>query len=688
MSAKFFPMNLAKFKRVSSDKNTTTLRHDDGHEIKVAHSALSPKLRGHLASLPEHKESNAPKASAKTKMMADGGDVKQSNDPAASYVRGSDYGTEGTYSKEESEASNNPTPEAKGAYSPGNKDAVDFVKGATNQYAQGGKVSGPMNPKLAESKKVPMYAEGTPDAPVQDPNDVTAQAEAAGQGAVPNPLQSTDQTPGIDPSLARKRQLYNTIAPIPWQIDANGNTERLDPASWNRAEQLYGQETKAKSDQDMAATSQAMDENKARAAAGLPSISVPQGSSPMQAPPQDASPTAQTQSQAPDGQAPQGQTSAQSADPFGTQKTLETFQQGLGEAKQGIQGEAQALGAQGKAEAQALQQNIADRQQTQQNYQDHFNQLDQERQGFQQDLMNNHIDSKHYLNSRGTPGKISTAIGLILGGIGGGLTHQENPALKFLNQNIDRDINAQMADLGKKENLLSANMRQFGNLRDATDMTRIMQNDIVSMQLKRAAAEAQDPLAKSRAMQASGKLDMDTAGMQGQMAMRRTLLSGVNGPAGNADMAAKMINFALPPDQRKDANKELQDAQNAIALRDEVLNAYDKIAKINTLGNRALNPYQSKLQIDAIEGPVLDKMTKDTSGRVTPETVGLIRSVFKKIGADPQTVAIGRKSAQDLMTQNMHYPIMQSYGMNPMNWGKYGANGQSKIQFTPGLKGQ
>lgn len=52
-------IDLSKFKKVSSDKHTTTMRHDDGHELKVVHSVLSPKLKKGLEKLP----------------MADGGEV-------------------------------------------------------------------------------------------------------------------------------------------------------------------------------------------------------------------------------------------------------------------------------------------------------------------------------------------------------------------------------------------------------------------------------------------------------------------------------------------------------------------------------------------------------------------------------------------------------------------------------------
>ncbi len=60
-------LDLSRFSKVSSDQHTTTLRHSKGHEIKVVHSALTPKMRDDLARLPAH--------------MAEGGDVE---DPAPS----------------------------------------------------------------------------------------------------------------------------------------------------------------------------------------------------------------------------------------------------------------------------------------------------------------------------------------------------------------------------------------------------------------------------------------------------------------------------------------------------------------------------------------------------------------------------------------------------------------------------
>ncbi len=57
---KEFKLDLSKFKKTKSDKNSSTLQHKDGHSLTIAHNALNSKMREQLESLP----------------MADGGEVR------------------------------------------------------------------------------------------------------------------------------------------------------------------------------------------------------------------------------------------------------------------------------------------------------------------------------------------------------------------------------------------------------------------------------------------------------------------------------------------------------------------------------------------------------------------------------------------------------------------------------------
>ena len=240
----------------------------------------------------------------------------------------------------------------------------------------------------------------------------------------------------------------------------------------------------------------------------------PQASAAPQATPQPdpgAAPD-QTQTQAQPSAAPDQQPVQQPAqepppaDPYGATVSNEALQSGIAEQKAGLQQQMVGEQQQGRDSANALESSIKAQTIQRNNFTAINANLTKERQGFLQDIQNQHIDPQHYLNSMGTGQKISTGIGLIMGGLGGAMTHSgQNPALNYITSQINNDIEAQRLNLGKSQSLLEANLHQYGNMRDAAEMTRMQQNDIVSNQMKLAAARAQDPMAQARMLQAAGQ---------------------------------------------------------------------------------------------------------------------------------------------------------------------------------------
>lgn len=78
--------DLSRFKKVSSDDKATTMRHSNGHEVKIVHSALSPKMREQIEALPMHTPEPAKMArGGVVKKMAGGGDPAdpQAMDPTS-----------------------------------------------------------------------------------------------------------------------------------------------------------------------------------------------------------------------------------------------------------------------------------------------------------------------------------------------------------------------------------------------------------------------------------------------------------------------------------------------------------------------------------------------------------------------------------------------------------------------------
>lgn len=161
---------------------------------------------------------------------------------------------------------------------------------------------------------------------------------------------------------------------------------------------------------------------------------------------------------------------------------------------------------------------LAVKQRVQADYDTQLKAIETERQHHIADIQAGYIDPQKYWNNHS---KIATAIGIILAGFNP--TNRPNAAIEFLKYQMDQNIEAQRQNLSAKQNLLSANLRQVGNLRDAVEMTRIMQNDIVSQELQAAAAKAQNPVSAAAAMQAASQLNMTASGLAQQMAQRRTI---------------------------------------------------------------------------------------------------------------------------------------------------------------------
>lgn len=378
------------------------------------------------------------------------------------------------------------------------------------------------------------------------------------------------------------------------------------------------------------------------------------------------------------------------ADPMGTEAYSQNYMQGLGTAVEGITNEAAAAQQIGQETAKALQESAKQQQEIQKRFQSNQQEIMKETEGAIEDLRKQHITTNHLFASMndgkgmGTGQKITTAIGLILGGIAGGMLHQENPADKFLNQMIDRDIEAQKAEMGKKENLVGAYFKKFGNMRDATDMARLIQLGWVDTQLKIAAANAQGPQAASRAQQSIGQLQMQAAPIMSNLAMRRTMQQST--ASSNADPATKirmlkMAGYMSEGDSHL-AYKELQEAQNAYKSRDNVMGAFDALVKLNTVGNRVGSPLQTARQVAAKRDALTAELAKATAGRFTAQDSEMLAKNWPQPGDTEETASIKRAALDALISDKLHYPILDAHGIQPQSAARFSpAGGQKRIQL-------
>lgn len=173
---------------------------------------------------------------------------------------------------------------------------------------------------------------------------------------------------------------------------------------------------------------------------------------------------------------------------------------------QGVQGVADAKGKESKAVANAYDQALIKQKQ----YDDQYNleiQANQKRsETLYKDIYEGAIKPTGIFGDMSTGNKILASISLALSGVGSGLTGKENLALKTLNEFVERDIDAQKANLNKKVGLLSSNMQRYRDLQTAEAATRMQMNTALQAQVAKAAAQSGSQIAQSNAQMMIGQL--------------------------------------------------------------------------------------------------------------------------------------------------------------------------------------
>jgi len=203
------------------------------------------------------------------------------------------------------------------------------------------------------------------------------------------------------------------------------------------------------------------------------------------------------------------------------------YMQGAREELAGIYKAAEAEGKIARQKVEEYNQSIKDQNIVLENLQNMTTNSMEDNARIAQEYMDEKIDPMSVWNDKGVPAKITSAIGLILGGIGGGLTKQENPALKFLQFQIDKAVEGQKMRLGRYPTLLQNNLNLYNNSRAAYEATRAQITEITAKKLERAASMYGDEAAQARAMQAAG-------------ALKRTLMGG-------PQMKANVLTMATDP---------------------------------------------------------------------------------------------------------------------------------------------
>jgi len=204
------------------------------------------------------------------------------------------------------------------------------------------------------------------------------------------------------------------------------------------------------------------------------------------------------------------------------------------------------------------------------------------------DIATQKIDPTRVWSDMSTGNRVMAAISIFLGGVAGGMQGTDNKALGIINNAIDRDIDAQKAKLGKKQNLLSINLQKYRNIQDAAAATKAQLMAVTQAQVQATAAKAgsQQALAAAQMFQGQTELEMGKLKMQlaaSQMTQGKLLdprgMSAQDAMKMNQDIQDKLVqlpNGNYYPAFNKESAAKVRDVQT------EMYNALSTIKQAKT----------------------------------------------------------------------------------------------------------
>lgn len=220
----------------------------------------------------------------------------------------------------------------------------------------------------------------------------------------------------------------------------------------------------------------------------------------------------------------------------------------------------------------------------------------------QEKMMNQKIDPNRFWANKSTGSKISAAIGVLLSGIGAGLQGTtKNMAMEVIDKQINNDIEAQKAEIGKTQTLYGFNLRRYNDDRLADQATRLQMNENLQSQIKIAAAKSGTLQAQAQANMMLGQLNLQKAQVLQKFGETSAMNKVLGGGTGKGGLPISQI----PPQLLQDPKFQEKlvvingnayqgtDKESAAKVRDiETLAGpiADHVAKLKTLGPEALVP--------------------------------------------------------------------------------------------------
>jgi hypothetical protein len=260
----------------------------------------------------------------------------------------------------------------------------------------------------------------------------------------------------------------------------------------------------------------------------------------------------------------------------------------------------------------------------------------------QNDVMTQKIDPTRVWSNMSTGNRVLAGISIFLGGVAGGMQGTENRALGIIQDAVNKDIDSQKADIGKKQNMLSLNMAKYNNINDAAAATKAQLLSITQAQINQSAAKMGSKQALASAQVANAQIDLQKAQLINQISTSQAAAQKMAAPEGLSLQDAQTLPenireriVPLPSGKftvviNKDDVKPIKDAYQAYAEAKPLLNRVKQFMKD---GASFTGTKRAALEQSLKSQMMLLVKNTEKLGQITETDMDLINSLIPQPGS-------------------------------------------------------
>lgn len=308
---------------------------------------------------------------------------------------------------------------------------------------------------------------------------------------------------------------------------------------------------------------------------------------------------------------------------------------------------------------------------------------------FYEEMKTEQVSPTNLLHDRSTLGKIGTVIAMAFSGIGAGVTGKENMVMQVLNDQINREIEAQKRSQERKFNLHKFHNEQFQNslaadaqvAADILNMAKLQTEEMLY-------GFGNNPMVKKRAMALNAELDAKIAESNAKIAEYRTagdvkkILAGrIQAPGGvSKQKPAALLDLikgdaAVKTEAMKEIKRREAIASNAPKVKEALEKTIKEMSGLGQVGARIKEPESLKDLRIAIRGLIPEQSGVEAQGREAS-----IQALLNLLEPSPTDILMGdapaiRERLDRWLSENTSTPAMDRLGLNPQAF--------ESTEFTP-----